>query len=251
MVNARTLQKLFLLPFYWLALMVLAVILYLLSFLPRVFSGRYYHFLGRFWCRLFVNALGVELKLIHKNSKPLPEHFILIANHPSVLEDFAIPALFDVYPLAKEGVRSWYVLGRMSDYAGTIFVRRSSSDSRHAALQAMLEATRAGKNLVVFPEGGCKGRRIYREFKTGAFDVSLKTGVPVLPVLLQYVDEDVFEWRDQTLLQMLWQIFTAANKQVNYYVFDAISPAGFDSKEAFAEHVHSLYLRWEKELIQQ
>lgn len=242
-------QKLFLLSLYWLSLIILAVFLYLLSFLPRALSGRYYHFLGRYWCRLFVNALGVELKLIHKNKKPLPGQYILIANHPSVLEDFAIPALFDVYPLAKEGVRDWYVLGRMSDYAGTIFVKRRNSDSRHAALQAMLDAAGSGKNLVVFPEGGCKGRRIYKEFKTGAFDVSLQTGVPILPVFLQYADEDVFEWHEQTLLQMLWQIFTAKNKQVNYHVFDAIEPGEFKDKEAYARHVHTRYLQWEKELI--
>ncbi|HEB82672.1 MAG TPA: 1-acyl-sn-glycerol-3-phosphate acyltransferase [Gammaproteobacteria bacterium] len=236
-------------PLYWLALLLLAVALYLLSFLPRRLSGRYYHFLGRYWCRLFIKALGIELERVYRNKKPLPEHYILIANHPSVLEDFAIPALFDVYPLAKAGVRDWYVLGRMSDYAGTIFVKRGSKDSRKAALQAMLQAVRAGKNLVVFPEGGCKGRRIYHEFKTGAFDVSLQSGVPVLPVFLQYLDEDVFEWTDQSMPRMLWQIFTARDRRVIYHVFDAMLPEDFNESEAFARHAHDCYLQWEQEEV--
>ncbi len=47
----------------------------------------------------------------------LPEQYILVANHPSALEDFGVPALFDIYPLAKAGVRDWFILGRISDYA--------------------------------------------------------------------------------------------------------------------------------------
>ena len=115
---------------------MLSLVLYVLSHLPRVFSGRYYHFLSRFWCKIFVRALDVNLKLIHNNKQPLPKQYILVANHPSALEDFAVPALFDIYPLAKAGVRDWVVLGRISDYAGTIYVKRESASSRHAALQS-------------------------------------------------------------------------------------------------------------------
>ncbi|MBE9567326.1 MAG: 1-acyl-sn-glycerol-3-phosphate acyltransferase, partial [Proteobacteria bacterium] len=178
------------LPLTWLFLIAMSLLLYLLSHLPRTFSGRYYHRLSRFWCRIFIRALAVDLRLIHKNDRPLPEQYILVANHPSVLEDFAIPALFDVYPLAKEGVRQWFVLGRISDYAGTIYVKRDSAQSRQAALQALIDVVRSGKNIVIFPEGGCKGRHIHTHFQSGAFDISLHSGIPVLPVFLQYVDQD-------------------------------------------------------------
>ena len=157
----KSLTNIILLPIIWLWLLTLCLLLYVLSHLPRFFSGRYYHFLSRYWCGIFVRALDVDLRLVHKNLKSLPEHFILIANHPSALEDFAIPALFDIYPLAKEGVRNWIVLGRISDYAGTIYVKRGDAKSRHAALQSLIDAVKSGKNIVLFPEGGCKGSRIY------------------------------------------------------------------------------------------
>lgn len=215
--------------------------------MPRAFSGRYYHFMTRFWCKIFVLALDVNLRLIQKNTQPLPEQYILIANHPSALEDFGIPALFDIYPLAKAGVRNWFILGRISDYAGTIYVKRESADSRHAALQSLLDAVKAGKNIVIFPEGGCKGSRIYKKFHTGAFDISLQTGIPVLPVFLHYIDQQTFEWKGQTLVQKLWQIFKSNKNRVNYYVFDAISPETFTDKESFAKHVHSQYLKWQED----
>lgn len=241
--------NLFILPVVWLMLICLSIVLYVLSHLPRIFSGRYYHYLSRLWCRIFVRALDVDLKLVHKNTQPLPEQYILIANHPSALEDFAVPALFDIYPLAKAGVRDWIVLGRISDYAGTVFVERDSADSRHAALQSLVDAVQSGKNIVIFPEGGCKGSRIYEKFQTGAFDISLQTGVPVLPVFLQYVDQQAFEWKKESLVKKLWQIFKSNNNQVNYYVHDAIRADDFSDKNSFAEHAHSRYLEWQKEYL--
>ena len=237
------------LPVIWLFLVMLSLILYVLSHLPRIFSGRYYHFLSRFWCKIFVRALDVNLKLVHKNTRPLPQQYILIANHPSALEDFGVPALFDIYPLAKAGVRDWFILGRISDYAGTIYVERESASSRHAALQSLLDAVKAGKNIVIFPEGGCKGSRIYKKFHSGAFDISLQTGIPVLPVFLHYIDQKAFEWQGQSLVLKLWQIFKSNNNRVNYYVHDAISPDTFTDKESFAKHVHAKYLEWQKEYL--
>jgi 1-acyl-sn-glycerol-3-phosphate acyltransferase len=245
----KSITNLIVLPVTWLFLIMLSIVLYLLSHLPRVFSGRYYHFLSRFWCSIFVRALDVDLRLIHKNKKPIPEQYILIANHPSALEDFGVPALFDIYPLAKAGVRDWIILGRISDYAGTIYVQRGSADSRSAAKQALTDAAQSGKNIVIFPEGGCKGARIYEKFHSGAFDISLQTGIPVLPVFLQYIDQETFEWKDESLVKKLWQIFKTNNNQVNYYVHDAIQPAGFKDKESYTNQVHSNYLEWQKEYL--
>jgi 1-acyl-sn-glycerol-3-phosphate acyltransferase len=245
----KSLKNIFLLPVIWLWLLALCLLLYVLSHLPRFFSGRYYHFLSRYWCGIFVRALDVDLRLVHKNLKPLPEHFILIANHPSALEDFGIPALFDIYPLAKEGVRNWIVLGRISDYAGTIYVKRGDAKSRHAALQSLIDAVKSGKNIILFPEGGCKGSRIHEMFHTGAFDISIQTGVPILPVFLQYVDQEAFEWVGQSLPLKLWQIFRSNNNLVNYYVHDAIEPDQFSDKNSFAKHTHSQYLEWQKDYL--
>ena len=63
------------------------------------------------WCRAFVRALGVDLRLHQKNRKRLPARYILIANHPSAFEDIGIPALFDVVSLAKVQVADWFVVG--------------------------------------------------------------------------------------------------------------------------------------------
>jgi len=235
---------------YWPLLIVFTVFLYLCSFLPYSFTNAYYRPLARYWCRLFVCALGVDLRLVNKNRNPLPEHYILIANHPSSLEDFGVPACFDITPLAKEGVRHWFFIGRIGERAGGIFFKRDDPASRHSAKNAMIDALNSGKNVVLFPEGGCTGKRIYREFKTGAFEASLKTGLPVIPVFLHYEDQDSFVWLNpDTLIDNFWQIMTAKNNRANYYVHDAIYPSEFSDKTTYAKHVHSLYLEWQKQYL--
>ncbi len=246
----RTIARRTWLLWSWLELTVFTLVLYTMSWLPKPMTGDYYHHLSRIWCRFLVRALGVDLRLHTKNHHPLPDQYILISNHPSALEDFAIPALFDVYPLGKLGVKHWYFIGRISYRAQSIFVKRDDPDSRRAALETLVEYAKNGRNLAIFPEGGCKGRRIYEKFQTGAFDVSLQTGVPILPVFLHYEDQDRFEWHaPHTLVDKFWHYMTARNNRANYYVYDAISPEAFSDKREFADHVHAMYLEWQKRYL--
>src|SRR5882672_6021821 len=114
-------------------------LLYLLSWLP--WRGR--HPVARMfnaWCRSFVRALDVDLRLQQKNLKRLPERFILIANHPAAFEDIGIPALFEVASLAKRQVQDWFIVGRISKAAGTLYFDRDDPASRHHAIDAMVDA---------------------------------------------------------------------------------------------------------------
>lgn len=230
----------------WIELVVFTITLYLLSFFPRMIIRTFYFFLFRLWCGVFVNALGVDLRLHQKNIQPIPKHFILVANHPSAFEDIGIPALFNVYSLAKAEVANWLWVGRIVKAADNLFVKRESRESRHAAAENIVEVLNKKKNVVIYPEGGCKGRRIFHTFKHGAFDISLQTGIPVLPVFIHYESQDDFEWRTpQTLIHKIWHMMVTQNNHVNYYMYDAIYPENFSSKEAFNEHVHKLYLEWQ------
>lgn len=229
---------------------ILTLILYVLSFLPRPLLNKFYPRLFRFWCKAFVHSLGVDLRLHQKNDKLLPPRFIMIANHPSAFEDIGVPALFDVYSLAKAEVRDWWIAGRISWAAGTLYVQRESRESRQAAAEQLTKELMAGKNIALYPEGGCKGRRIFHEFRHGAFDISLQTGIPIVPVFLHYEAQDDFEWRDpQTLLHKLWHFITTQNKTANYYVFDAIDPSQFTDKESYNNYVHNLYLQWQEKYL--
>ena len=234
----------------WLELTVFTAMLYVLSFVSAERTQRAYAVLFRLWCRSFVRALGVDLCLHQKNQDPLPERFILIANHPSAFEDIGVPALFDVISLAKIEVLDWWIAGRMNRAAGTLFVRRDSRESRRAAAAQIVAQLGKGRNVAIYPEGGCRGKRIFSSFRYGAFDISLRTGVPIVPIFLHYEAQEAFEWKPhETLVQKMWQFLTAPNKRANYYVYDAIDPSGFTDKGSYCEYVHGLYLNWQAKYL--
>ena len=234
----------------WVELTVFTLVLYVLAWLPRTLLRYFYPQLFHAWCRIFVLALGVDLKLQQKNLHPIPERYILVANHPSAFEDIGIPALFNVHSLAKMGVRNWFLVGKISAAAGTFFVKRDNRESRHAVVKEILDAVEQGQNIAIYPEGGCKGRRIFETFQYGAFDISIRTGIPVLPVFLHYEAQDTFEWRDpQTLVQKFWHFMTSQNNRANYYVYDAISPEEFTDKKEFADYVHKKFLQWQERYL--
>lgn len=233
----------------WIELILSTLLLYALSFLPASLRGDWYRGLFHFWSGTWVHALGVDLKLHHKNTHPLPPRYIMIANHPSSFEDAGIPSLFDVDSLAKEEVRDWFLVGRIGAAAGTIFVKRESRDSRAAAGEQIRAHLAAGRNVALYPEGGIKGPRLQPSFRYGAFAISLETGIPIVPVYLHYEALHDFHWGRHSLIDNMRNIMTARNNRANYYLFDAIDPAQFDDKVSYCEYVYSLYLDWQQRFL--
>ena len=234
----------------WVDFIAFTAFMYLLSWLP--WHGQHpVAWLFNAWCRSFVRALDVDLRLHQKNFRDLPARFILIANHPSALEDIGIPALFDVVCLAKSQVQDWFIVGRITKMAGTLYVDRDNPDSRHQAVDAMVAVVNAGHNLALYPEGGCKGRRLFEEFKSGAFEVSMRTGVPIVPVFLHYEAQDDFEWLPpEILIQKIWHMMTAANNRANFYVYDALDPKDYADKYAMKAAAYAKYVKWNAQYLE-
>ncbi|MCB1888492.1 MAG: 1-acyl-sn-glycerol-3-phosphate acyltransferase [Rhodocyclaceae bacterium] len=234
----------------WIDFVVLTLVVYGLTFLP--WQGR--HPVARLfhtWCRAFVRAIDIDLRLHQHNRRRLPEHFILIANHPSAFEDIGIPALFDVVSLAKVQVKDWFVVGRISQAAGTLYVDRDDADSRQQAIETMVRAVEGGTNLALYPEGGCKGRRLFTEFKSGAFEVSMRTGVPIVPVFLHYEAQDDFEWQDPyTLPDKIRHMMSTVNNRANYHVFDPLDPKDFADKYAMKAEAYRRFSAWNDRFLE-
>jgi 1-acyl-sn-glycerol-3-phosphate acyltransferase len=70
---------------------------------------------------------------------------------------------------------------------GTLFVERFDVQKSAEHADVLVAAARAGRSLIVFPEGTLTRNTGLMEFRAGAFQVAAQAGVPVVPVALRGV----------------------------------------------------------------
>ncbi|MBI4985954.1 MAG: 1-acyl-sn-glycerol-3-phosphate acyltransferase, partial [Rhodocyclales bacterium] len=81
------------------------------------------------WSRQLLAALGVRLA----RSGTLPGHGLIVANHISWLDIYAIDALVPTAFVSKDDVRTWPLVGWLAANTETLFMERGS---RRAAMRA-------------------------------------------------------------------------------------------------------------------
>lgn len=218
-----------------------SIVSFTIGLFPLSFIKGFFPKLHKFWAYTFFRFLGIKEHIHQKNELPVPKQFILISNHPSGVELLWIPSLFSVIPLSKEEIGDWFIIGRITKALGTIFVKRDKKDSRHAAIKACFEATRTGKSLMLFPEGGCYGKNL-NPFFMGAFHISKELNVPILPVYVYYEEQHTYHWDNVGVLEFLGRIlFKARNRNAHLYIFDAIFPEKYSSPEEYHDAVYEFY----------
>ncbi|MCR8723932.1 lysophospholipid acyltransferase family protein [Frigidibacter sp. ROC022] len=116
-------------------------------------------------CRIVLRLIGLRRTV---QGRPAAEARVVVANHVSWLDIFALNATQRVVFVAKSEVRGWAGIGWLARATGTLFVRR---DRREAPQQqaALRERIAAGQPVLMFPEGtSTDGFRVL-PFKTTLF----------------------------------------------------------------------------------
>lgn len=133
---------------------------------------------GRVWVRLTALIIPVRLDL-----HDLPSPCILVANHASFFDMFFIGGqpLWDVCFAVRDWpfrIPFYRPFMQAAEYIRT--ENRTLDEIREQAETAL----RNGTSLFFFPEGTRSSNGKLNRFRSGAFHLSLQTGVPVAPLCL-------------------------------------------------------------------
>ncbi|HVP28203.1 MAG TPA: lysophospholipid acyltransferase family protein [Myxococcota bacterium] len=155
-----------------------------LPFDPR---KRVLHQFTCFWASLYTWTNPLWPVSITGREKIRPgETYVMVSNHLSLLDILVLFRLFRHYKWVSkiENFRipfiGWNM--RLNRY---IELRRGERESVIQMMADCERTLRAGSSILMFPEGTRSRTGELQAFKTGAFELALRTGSPILPIVIE------------------------------------------------------------------
>ncbi len=139
------------------------------------------------WSHQILKILCVQLDA-HPSSAP--PGCLIVANHISWLDIFAIHALRPSAFISKAEVRQWPFFGWLAEKNDTVFLRRGSRGHArmvNAEIDALLNA---GRDVAIFPEGTTTDGTRLLGFHAALLQPAIETSRPILPLALSYLDTE-------------------------------------------------------------
>lgn len=138
------------------------------------------------WSRACMD--GLKIDAVCRGGEDVPSGgFMYASNHQSLLDVLVLGATLpgDFKWAAKRSLMKIPFLGWHLRLAGHVPVDRDGGKRAAAeVIKRFEEVLRAGKPLLVFPEGTRSEDGVVKDFKTGGFYAAVRAGAPVVPVAL-------------------------------------------------------------------
>ncbi|MCF7520789.1 1-acylglycerol-3-phosphate O-acyltransferase [Neisseria sp. ZJ106] len=182
-------------------------------------------------------ALDIELEIGTPPQRPLGGALV-VANHVSWLDIFAMSAVYPSSFIAKQEISKWPLLGKMGKQAGTVFINRNSRRDIEPINQAIAAALKEGKNVSFFPEARTSSGRDILPFKAALFQSAIDTDAPIQAVTLRYYDEagrrtDIPSYADVNLPTSLNRIVAMKKIRIRLDFEPLLRPSEFPDCDRF------------------
>jgi 1-acyl-sn-glycerol-3-phosphate acyltransferase len=211
--------------------------------------------INKLWSRNLLRIVG--LRLVVKGEPIEPEVAatgmaawtsgrILLANHISWIDIFAINAVVPTRFIAKAEISRWPLVGALVSLAGTLYVERGRRHAVHAINQKVAERLKHGETIGVFPEGTTTDGSTLLPFHANLVQPALDVGAEIRPVALRYLQAGAPTLAaayigDDNLVSSLWRIVTAPALTVDVHWLAPLASgaatrhaAGRDARDAIA-----------------
>ena len=196
--------------------------------------------LVRGWNRGVLRILNVRL---HLEGQIASGAVLYAANHISWLDIPCLRAVVDAAFVSKDEVRRWPVIGRMSERAGTIFLKRGGHDASNETAEHMTWSLARHRPVIVFPEATTSDGRMVRYFHARLYQAAVRTSGTVQAVAIAYPHADGAHPRvsfvgDDDLVRHLWRLLNEDRIEARL-VFCAPLPAAGRERRALANRTHA------------
>jgi 1-acyl-sn-glycerol-3-phosphate acyltransferase len=164
------------------------------------------------WSQRLLQMLRVELQIHGHGAAALDGNVLIVANHVSWLDIFALLALKPSRFVAKAELRRWPLVGRLIEGVGTLFIERGRPHDARTINGHAAEALARGDVIAVFPEGTTTDGTTVLPFHGSLLQPIVDAAGHVQPIALRYREpsgapSDAPAYvGDTSFLESLWRI---------------------------------------------
>jgi 1-acyl-sn-glycerol-3-phosphate acyltransferase len=180
-------------------------------------------------CRHTCDLHGISVELVGQ----LPQGpAVFVSNHLGYIDPVVLCSLVACSPIAKIEIRAWPLVGEPLSRLNVCFVRRGSALSGARVLRQCLRTLEAGVSVLNFPEG-TTSRGGLLPFQLGAFWLARRSGLPLVPVGIEFEAPDMCWVDDEGFLphygRVLWGRWQGVRRKVRVNVGQALDAGQFRS----------------------
>jgi lyso-ornithine lipid O-acyltransferase len=147
------------------------------------------------WMIYFMNA-KINVRGMPDKSKS----HLIVSNHLGMIDILAISSLRPCLFITSVDMRETPFLGQLAEASGCLFVERRNRSNISNEILVIREALAQGFNVVLFPEATSTNGEKVIPFKKTLMTAAAGTGVPILPLCLNYRkvngEPNSLKWRD-------------------------------------------------------
>jgi len=139
---------------------------------------------GAGWARFNCFITPVRVNVSGRGNIVEKQSYVVVVNHQSLFDIFVLWGFLgiDTRWVMKKELRKVPLFGFAGKMGGNIYIDRSDSKGAYESLKEAKNILADGVSLIMLPEGTRSRDGKLREFKKGAFVISLDLGIPLLPV---------------------------------------------------------------------
>lgn len=191
-----------------LVLVILTLLCTIVALIGGTFFGhRFALRTQQIWSVVMLKVFGV--KTIAHGEKP--QVGLMMSNHQSYIDIWLIPKYAITVFVAKAEVKSMPLVGWGASAVNTVYVDRSSKESRQRTKSQISERIKKGRSVIIFPEGTTGDGNGLLPLKPGMFFNAAEEGFPIIPTAIFYENPDLAWVGDDPIGSHFFRNFSKAS----------------------------------------
>lgn len=189
----------------------------------------------RRWSARILRWLGVKVEVVGdyegdpqvRDSGRTPNRIgrLIVSNHISFLDIFALNSVFPSAFVAKAEIARWPVFGLIAKAVDTVFIERGNRRSLIQTAEAMGRSLDEGRNLLMFPEGTTSDGTALKKLHGNLLECAVRRRAEVVPVVLRYKSGEKVTTLPAYvdgigLFRCLWQVATMSDLHLEIHLLE-------------------------------